>query len=90
MHAPFAADTSGALADRDLIDGALRRLDERERAVVVLHYFLGMPLTEVASALGVPVGTVKSRLHRALGEMRIAIGAEPALAPSAVSGGQLV
>ena len=90
MHAPVTSDTSGALADRDLIDGVLRRLNERERAIVVLHYFLGMPLTEVAATLGVPIGTVKSRLHRALGEMRVAIAIEPSRTPSQVPGGQLV
>ena len=58
------------------------------RAIVVLHYFLGMPLTEVASTLGIPIGTVKSRLHRALGEMRIAVAAELD-APSPVPGGQV-
>ena len=46
------------------------------RAIVVLHYFLGMPLTEVAATLGIPIGTVKSRLHRALGDMRVAIDAD--------------
>jgi len=90
MHAPVASDNSGALADRDLIDGVLRRLNERERAIVVMHYFLGMPLTEIAGTLGIPVGTVKSRLHRALGEMRVAITIEPTRAPAQVRGGQLV
>ena len=52
------------------LDGALRRLDPRHRAVVVLHYFLGMPLPEVAACLGIPVGTAKSRLHYALSAMR--------------------
>ncbi len=93
IHAPFAYDVSSALADRDLVDGVLRRLDERERAIVVLHYFLGMPLTEVAIALGIPTGTVKSRLHRALRAMRSAIAADaegPDASPaSSVSGGQL-
>jgi RNA polymerase sigma-70 factor (ECF subfamily) len=89
IHAPAMADMSGVLADRDLVDGVLRHLSERERAIVVLHYFLGMPLTEVAATLGIPVGTVKSRLHRALGEMRVAIAAEPNPIPAPVSGGQL-
>ena len=40
------------------------------RAVVVLHYFLGMPLPEVAAAIGIPLGTAKSRLHYALAAMR--------------------
>jgi RNA polymerase sigma-70 factor (ECF subfamily) len=90
IHGPAMADMSGALADRDQVAGVLRHLDERARAIVVLHYFLGMPLTEVAATLGLPVGTVKSRLHRALGSMRIAIAAEPTSHPSSVSGGQLV
>ena len=60
----------------------------RGRAIVVLHYFLGLPLTDVAATLGIPVGTVKSRLHRALGEMRIAVGAEPPT-PSPVNGAQV-
>lgn len=72
IHAPLIADTSTSVADRDLVDGVLRVLDDRERAIVVLHYFLGMPLSDVAAALGIPLGTVKSRLHRALGEMRFA------------------
>jgi RNA polymerase sigma factor (sigma-70 family) len=89
IHAPAMYDMSGTLADRDQVDGVLRRLDERGRAIVVLHYFVGLPLTEVAATLGIPVGTVKSRLHRALGEMRVAISAEPTATPSPVSGGQL-
>ncbi len=89
IHAPAVADMSGSLADRDQIDEVLRRLDERTRAVVVLHYFSGMPLTEIAATLGIPVGTAKSRLHRALGEMRVAIGAEPTATPSRVEGGLL-
>jgi RNA polymerase sigma-70 factor, ECF subfamily len=90
LDAPAISDMSGAIADRDQVDEVLRRLDEHTRAVVVLHYFLGLPLTEVAATLGVPVGTVKSRLHRALGEMRVAIAAESTLTPSRVKGGVLV
>jgi len=84
LHAPAVADVSGALAERDLVDTVLRRLDEKGRAIVVLHYYLGMPLTEVAATLGIPSGTVKSRLHRALEDMRLAMatdGADIAVAP---------
>jgi RNA polymerase sigma-70 factor (ECF subfamily) len=90
IHSPAVTDTAGALADRDVVEEVLRHLNERERAIVVLHYFLGMPLTEVATTLGIPVGTVKSRLHRALGEMRVAIAtdADTPLA-SPVAGGHL-
>ena len=66
----------------------MRRLDEHGRAIVVLHYFLGMPLTEVAATLGIPIGTVKSRLHRALGEMRTSVETDPTPA-SPVPGGQV-
>lgn len=51
--------------DRLDVDGVLRRLTPEARAVLVLHHGMGMPLPEVAEVLGVPVGTVKSRLHRA-------------------------
>lgn len=85
---PAISDEAGALADRDLVDGAMRRLDEGGRAIVVLHYFMGMPLTEVAASLRIPLGTVKSRLHRALGEMRVAVATEPS-SPSPVPGGQV-
>ena len=49
--------------------------------MVVLHYFLGMPLPEVATTLGIPLGNAKSRLHRSLGAMRASI----ALTRSAVA-----
>lgn len=86
LHEPLIADGSGSLADRDQVDSALRRLDERGRAIVVLHYYLGMPLTEVAATLSLPVGTVKSRLHHALEAMRFAIIAEPITAPASIKG----
>jgi DNA-directed RNA polymerase specialized sigma24 family protein len=53
---------------------------------VVLHYYLGMPLTDVAGVLRIPVGTVKSRLHRALGEMRSGVPDDVAVASPTVSG----
>lgn len=55
---------------------ALRRLDHAQRTVVVLHYYLDLPLDQVAATVGVPVGTAKSRLHRAITALR----ADPALA----------
>jgi len=76
IHAPSTPDPASEVADRAVVDSVMRHLDERSRSIVVLHYFLGLPLTEVASVLGIPVGTVKSTLHRALGEMR----ADPAVA----------
>ena len=88
LHAPSTQDTAGAQADRQLVDDVLRELDEPSRAIVVLHYYLGLPLTEVAASLGLPVGTVKSRLHRALTAMRVAIDTESTPTPS-IAGGQI-
>ena len=77
------------LADRELVDQALRGLDPGHRAVVALHYLLGMPLPQVATSLGIPVGTAKSRLHYALAAMRMSAAAEPDTAPGPVTGGQV-
>lgn len=62
LQADVAPEPHG---DRLDVDEVLRRLTPQARAVLVLHHGLGMPLPEVADVLGVPVGTVKSRLHRA-------------------------
>ena len=74
------ADSSGVIADRDQLDTAMRRLDPGERAIIVLHYYLGLSLPETAQALGIPVGTAKSRLHRALEGLRITVTADDATA----------
>ena len=88
IDGPAGVDFTSAVADRDLVDEALRHLDPEWRAVVVMHYFLGMPLPEVASMLGVPLGTAKSRLHRSLLAMRIAVGADETAVVSSIPGGQ--
>jgi RNA polymerase sigma-70 factor (ECF subfamily) len=58
-----------ALIDRFWVDGALERLPEGEREVVVLAYFADLSHTQIAARLGQPLGTVKSRIRRALGRM---------------------
>ncbi len=70
---PSVADATALFADRELLDLALRRLQPEWRAVVVLHYYLGMPLPEVASVLGIPIGTAKSRHHRSLQALRLSV-----------------
>ena len=50
----------------------------RHRAVVVLHYYLGMPLSEVATAMGIPLGTAQSRLYYAVASMRASVIDRPA------------
>lgn len=69
-------DSGQALAERDELERGFRRLDTEQRAVLVLHYYLGLSLEEAAEALGVPAGTVKSRLHRAIQAMRAALDAD--------------
>ena len=63
-------DDANDLADRDLVERALARLDAPHRALVVLHYFLGYPLPEAASVLGLSLPAAKSRLHRAMTALR--------------------
>jgi RNA polymerase sigma factor (sigma-70 family) len=63
VEGPSGSDESGVLA-------ALRRLPAREQSVVVLTILEGYPEREVAQTLGIPVGTVKSRLARARGRLR--------------------
>ena len=77
---PPIADASLSLADRDQLERGFRRLEPEQRAVIVLHFYAGLPLTEVADILSVPVGTAKSRLHRAIQAMRAALEADARLA----------
>ena len=63
------------LAEREaLIQAALDALAPDHRAVVVLKEFDGLRYEEIAATLGVPVGTVRSRLHRARRELRDRLG----------------
>jgi RNA polymerase sigma-70 factor, ECF subfamily len=73
---PVAADDFDAIAHRDQLERAFARLSVDHRAVVVLHRLRGMPLEQVAEILEVPVGTVKSRLSRAMEGLRAALEAD--------------
>jgi RNA polymerase sigma-70 factor (ECF subfamily) len=74
---PGSVDPSAWLPDRDGMERELDRLPVDQRAVVVLHFYLDLPLTEVAEILGIPVGTAKSRLHRGLEALRHTLPAAP-------------
>ena len=69
-------DPNLALLDRDELERGFRRLDTDQRAVIVLHYYLGYTLDEASEVLRVPPGTVRSRLHRATRAMRAALDAD--------------
>lgn len=61
--------------DRQLLEQAFRSLTPPHRAVVVLHHYVGLPLTEVAAVVGVAPGTARSRLHYAMRALRAAVEA---------------
>ncbi len=67
----------GESAEEDLrswaVADAVAALGPSKRLVVVLHYWLDLPLEEIAGVLGLPVGTVASRLARAKAELRAAL-----------------
>jgi RNA polymerase sigma-70 factor, ECF subfamily len=83
LHAePATLDSTGWLADRDQLEHAFRRLTAEQRAVVVLHFYVGLPLKEVSEVLAIPEGTARSRLHYALRVMRAAVKADSRTVPS--------
>jgi len=61
---------------RDEIERAFRRLTPEQRAVLVVHHRLGLSDADAATALGIPVGTMKSRLNRATVALRAGIEAD--------------
>jgi RNA polymerase sigma-70 factor (ECF subfamily) len=63
-------DAPTSFAERDRIERELGRLPIEQRAVLVLHFYVGLPLTEAAMVLDIPPGTAKSRLHRGLEALR--------------------
>ncbi len=69
-------DASGAVADREQLERAFRTLSAEQRAAVVLQYYRGLTIEEIAAILRVPVGTVRSRLHYAKRALRSAIEAD--------------
>jgi RNA polymerase sigma-70 factor (ECF subfamily) len=62
--------------DRDQLERAFRRLTLEQRSVLVFHHYLGLPLPEVATRLGIPLGTAKSRLHHATAALRASLDAD--------------
>jgi RNA polymerase sigma-70 factor, ECF subfamily len=73
---PMAGDGLSSVVDRDQLERGFRRLSIDHRAVVVLHHYLDLPLDQVAETLGLPAGTVRSRLHHAMRGLRAALDAD--------------
>ena len=76
VDGPAAPDELLSVADRDLLDRGFRRLPPEQRAILVLHHYLGYAPSEIAENLGIPPGTARSRLHHAHRAMRAALEAD--------------
>ena len=76
VDGPAGADEFVAVEQRDQLDRGFRRLPPEQRAIFVFHHYVGLTLPEVADHLGVPLGTVKSRLHYATNTLRAALEAD--------------
>jgi len=79
---PAGPDELGSVLDRDRLERGFRRLSPEQSAIFVLHHYVGLTLPEVADELGVPLGTVKSRLHYATEALRAALDADARTATS--------
>lgn len=77
---PTVGPLDESLVDTWVVEEALRRISEEHRAAIVQTYLRGRPYAEVAAELGVPVGTVRSRVFYGLKALRLAMeemGVEP-------------
>jgi RNA polymerase sigma-70 factor, ECF subfamily len=75
---PDPDDDVARIGDRDEIERAFLELSVEHRAVLVLTPYIGAPAPEVATTLGIPTGTVYSRLHHGTRAMRATLSRPPA------------
>jgi RNA polymerase sigma factor (sigma-70 family) len=66
-------DDVARVADRDEIERAFLDLSVEHRAVLVMTHYVGLPAPEIATILGIPVGTVYSRIHNGTRQMRTSL-----------------
>ena len=76
LDLPAPTDDFLSLADRDQLERGFRRLDPQQRAILALRHYAGYEPVEIAEILGIPAGTVRSRLHHAHRAMRAALEAD--------------
>jgi RNA polymerase sigma-70 factor (ECF subfamily) len=79
------ADHEAAAADREELSHGFAGLSPEQRTLIVLHYYVGLPVHETALVMGLPVGTVKSRLSRTTQQMRATLDARARLSPRQTS-----
>jgi RNA polymerase sigma-70 factor (ECF subfamily) len=73
-----AGDPFAQAHDRDVLASAIAALPAEHRIVVALRYYRDLPIEDIASRLGIPTGTVHSRLHSALKRLHASIDAADA------------
>jgi RNA polymerase sigma-70 factor, ECF subfamily len=76
IEATSGPDETFTVEDRDQLERAFRRLTLEQRAVLVFHHYLGLPMSEVADRLDIPIGTAKSRVHFATAALRASLEAD--------------
>jgi RNA polymerase sigma factor (sigma-70 family) len=73
VPAGASADPVPAWAEASDLRDALRRLPYEQRLILVLRYYLDLPLEEVGRALGISERAARARVHRALGKLRMEV-----------------
>ena len=86
IEGPAGPDALTSLADRDEVERGFRRLPPEQRAILVLHHYLGLDSSEIGEVLDIPAGTARSRLHYAHRAMRALLEADAR--PNAAAGGR--
>jgi RNA polymerase sigma-70 factor, ECF subfamily len=81
LEHPVIGDSLTRLAARDEMEHAFSRLEAEQRAILALRYYADLSLPDTARALALPLGTTKSRLHRALRALQAALDAESRVDP---------
>ena len=76
MHQATVAGPEPTVVDRDELARGFVLLGPEERALIVLRFYLDLSLPDAAAALGIPLGTAKSRVHRGLRQLRAALDAD--------------
>lgn len=71
-----SSDSSGSSAERDRVERAFRRLPLEQRTVLAMNHYLQLSHVEIAATLGLPIGTVKSRIRYGLSAMRAALASD--------------
>jgi RNA polymerase sigma-70 factor, ECF subfamily len=80
MEGLQAPDPTLSVDDRDALERAFQRLSPEHRAVFVMHHYAGLPLATIADVVGVPIGTVKSRLHTSIRNLRAVLESDAEVA----------